>query len=129
MKGSVPLDAVAPRTPWVEAGDVAAAGDVPEAGELADAGEVAEAGEVAAAGEVAEAGDFITDDVFGDECCAPWTPLELGEAVEVLVFVVELFVTELLLVVLVVTEVFVTELLVVEWLSEVSFVVDDVQTP
>jgi len=91
VNGRVPLLGVAevPRTPFVDAGAVEAAGDV-----------------------VAAGADEVAGVAFFDECCAPWTPLLVdGEVREVLLlFVVELFVTELFVVLLLVTLVFVVEL-------------------
>jgi hypothetical protein len=113
-------EAVVPRTPFVDAGDVAAAGAVEDAGEVADDG---------AAGFVVFAG--------ADECCAPCTPLVLGAVGEVLaLFATELVVVELFVVELFVTELFVTLLfvtLVFELTLLLVFVFDDVcaevQTP
>ena len=105
MNGRVPLLGVAevPRTPFVDAGAVEAAGDFAAAG-----------------------ADEVAGVAFFDECCAPWTPLLVdGEVREVLLlFVVELFVTELLVVLLLVTELFVTELFVVLLLVTLVFVVE-----
>jgi hypothetical protein len=67
VKGSVPFEAVAPRTPCVDAGDVAAGG--------------VEADGVLVAGVVVLGAD---DDVVGvavdgvELCVAPWTPLVAG---------------------------------------------------
>lgn len=93
MKGSVPFEAVEPRTPD---GEVDAAGDV-------DA-----AGEVELDGDDAVLGDEDVDGV--DECVAPWTPLVAGAVFVVELLTVELFVTELFVVLLLVTLVFVDEL-------------------
>jgi hypothetical protein len=105
VNGRVPLLGVAdvPRTPCVDAGAVEAAGDVAAAG-ADDAAGVA----------------------FFDECCAPWTPLLVDGVVRemLLLFVAELFVTELLVVVLLVVELFTTVLFVVLLLVTLVFVVE-----
>ncbi len=109
VNGREPLFGVAlvPRTPFVEAGAVDAAGDVDAEGEVAAAG----------------ADDF---DAFAgaDDFCAALTPLLVdGDVFDtLLLFVVELFVTELLVVLLLVTELFVTELFVVLLLLTLVFV-------
>jgi hypothetical protein len=103
VNGRVPLLGVAdvPRTPCVDAGAVEAAGDVAAAG-----------------------ADDFAGVAFFDECCAAFTALLVDGVLRetLLLFVVELFVTELLVVELFVVLLLVTLVFVVELTPAVVFV-------